>query len=157
MSPRLDRLPEANRKNLLNLPMHAHDTAPFVRPARPLSACRVAIVTTAGLHRRGDRPFGPGEQTFRVIPVETPAADIIQSHTSIGFDRTPIMRDVNISYPIDRLRELVGRGELGGLAPNGYSFMGAQRELTRIEGETGPEVARRLREDGADVVVMTPT
>jgi D-proline reductase (dithiol) PrdB len=157
MSPRLDRLPEANRKNLLNLPMQANDTTPFVRPARPLPACRVAIVTTAGLHRRGDRPFGPGEQTFRVIPVETPAADIIQSHTSIGFDRTPIMRDVNISYPIDRLRELVGRRELGGLAPNGYSFMGAQRELTRIEAETGPEVARRLREDGADVVVMTPT
>jgi D-proline reductase (dithiol) PrdB len=92
-----------------------------------------------------------------VIPVETPAADIIQSHTSIGFDRTAIMRDVNISYPIDRLRDLVARGELGGLAPNGYSFMGAQRELARIEGETGPEVARRLREDGADVVVMTPT
>jgi D-proline reductase (dithiol) PrdB len=157
MSPRLDRLPEANRKNLLNLPMQAHDTAPFVRPAKPLGACRVAIVTTAGVHRRGDAPFGPGEQTYRVIPVETPAADIIQSHTSIGFDRTPIMRDLNISYPIDRLRELVARGELGGLAPNGYSFMGAQRELSRIEGETGPDVARRLREDGADIVVMTPT
>ena len=157
MSPRLDRLPEGNRKNLLNLPMQANDTAPFVRLEQPLRACRVAIVTTAGVHRRGDAPFGPGEQTYRVIPVETPAADIIQSHTSIGFDRTPIMRDLNISYPIDRLRELVARGQLGGLAPNGYSFMGAQRELTRIEGETGPEVARRLREDGADVVVMTPT
>jgi D-proline reductase (dithiol) PrdB len=67
------------------------------------------------------------------------------------------MRDVNITYPIDRLRELVARGELGGLAPNGYSFMGAQRELTRIESETGPDVARRLHEDGADTVVMTPT
>jgi D-proline reductase (dithiol) PrdB len=157
MSPRLDRLPEANRKTLLSFPMQANDTAPFIRLAKPLGACRVAIVTTAGLHRRGDPPFGPGEQTYRVIPVETPAADIVQSHTSIGFDRTPLMRDLNISYPIDRLRELVARGELGGLAPNGYSFMGAQRELTRIEGETGPEVARRLREDGTDVVVLTPT
>jgi D-proline reductase (dithiol) PrdB len=155
--PRLDRLPEANRKNLLNLPLQAHETAPFVPLAKPLTACRIALVTTAGLHRRGDPPFGPGEQTYRVIPADTPPADIIQSHTSIGFDRTPIMRDLNISYPIDRLRELVDRGELGGLGPNGYSFMGAQRELTRIEGETGPEVARRLREDGADVVLLTPT
>jgi len=157
MSPRLDRLPEGNRKNLLNLPMQDNQVAPFVKLARPLAACRVAIVTTAGLHRRGDPPFGPGEQTYRVIPTDTPSADIIQSHTSIGFDRTPIMRDVNISYPIDRLRELVARGELGSLAPNGYSFMGAQRELTRIENETGPEVARRLRDDGADVALMTPT
>ena len=157
MSPRLDRLPEANQKNLLNLPMQVNETSPFVRLAKPLAGCRATIVTTAGLHRRGDRPFGPGEQTYRVIPSDTPTADIIQSHTSLGFDRVPIMRDVNISYPIDRLRELVTRGELGGLGPNGYSFMGAQRELTRIEGETGPEVARRLREDGADVAVLTPT
>lgn len=157
MSPRLDRLPEGNRKNLLNLPMQAHETAPFVRLAKPLASCRATIVTTAGLHRRGDPPFGPGEQTYRVIPADTPAADIIQSHTSLGFDRVPIMRDVNITYPVDRLRELVARGALGGLAPNGYSFMGAQRELTRIESETGPEVARRLCEDGADVVLLTPT
>jgi len=157
MSPRLDRLPEGNRKNLLNLPVQTNETAPFARLAKPLAACRVAIVTTAGLHRRGDRPFGPGEQTYRVIPADTPAADIVQSHTSLGFDRVLIMRDVNITYPIDRLRELAARGAIGGLAPNGYSFMGAQRELSRIEGETGPEVARRLREDGADVAVMTPT
>jgi D-proline reductase (dithiol) PrdB len=155
--PRLDRLPEVSRTNLLNLPMQANETAPFVRPAKPLSGCRATIVTTAGLHRRGDRPFGPGEQTYRVIPVDTPAADIVQSHTSIGFDRVPIMRDLNVTYPIDRLRELVARGEVGGLAPNGYSFMGALREVSRVENETGPEVARRLREDGADVVLLTPT
>jgi D-proline reductase (dithiol) PrdB len=156
MSPRLDRLPEGNRKNLLNLPVQTNETAPFVRLTKPLAACRVAIVTTAGLHRRGDRAFGPGEQTYRVIPIDTPSVDIIQSHTSIGFDRVPIMRDVNISYPIDRLRELAARGEIA-LAPNGYSFMGAQRELARIEGETGPDVARRLREDGADGALITPT
>jgi len=92
-----------------------------------------------------------------VIPVDTPSADVIQSHTSIGFDRTPIMRDVNITYPIDRLRELVARGELGGLAPNGYSFMGALRDLTKVASETGPEVAGRLRADGADVALLTPT
>ena len=155
--PRLERLPEANRKNLLNLPIQANETAPFTRLTKPLTACRVAIVTTAGLHRRGDRPFGPGEQTYRVIPADTPAADIIQSHTSLGFDRTPIMRDVNISYPIDRLRELVTRGEVGALAPNGYSFMGAQRDLTRIANETGPEVAGRLRAEGVDVALLTPT
>ena len=118
---------------------------------------RVAIVTTAGLHRRGDRPFGPGEQTYRVIPADTPTVDIVQSHTSLGFDRVAIMRDVNVSFPIDRLRELVARGALGAVAPSSYSFMGAQREVARIETETGPEVARRLREEGVDVALVTPT
>jgi D-proline reductase (dithiol) PrdB len=92
-----------------------------------------------------------------VIAADTPTADIIQSHTSIGFDRVPTMRDVNISFPIDRLRELIARGELGGLGPSSYSFMGAQREVARIENETGPEVGRRLRDEGVDVVLITPT
>jgi D-proline reductase (dithiol) PrdB len=155
--PRLDRLPQANRHNLVNMPVQTHETAPFVHLQKPLTECRLAIVTTAGLHRRSDRPFGPADQTYRVIPSDTPSANIIQSHTSIGFDRVPIMRDINMSFPIDRVRELVARAELGGLAPNNYSFMGAQRDLVRLEGETGPEAARRLRDEGVDVVLMTPT
>jgi D-proline reductase (dithiol) PrdB len=155
--PRLDRLPEGNRKNLLALPVQANDRVPFTPLRRSLATCRVAIVTTAGLHRRGDRPFGPADQTYRLIPVDTPTVDIVQSHTSLGFDRVAIMRDVNVSFPIDRLRELVARGGLGALAPYSYSFMGAQRELARLEGETGPEVGRRLREEGVDVALITPT
>jgi len=155
--PRLDRLPQLNRSNLLMLPVQVNDTTPYTRLASPLSACRLAIVTTAGLHRRGDRPFGPGEQAYRVIPSDTPATDIVQSHTSLGFDRVPTMRDLNISFPVDRLRELITRGELGGTGPHHYSFMGAQRELKRIQEETGPEVGRRLRDEGVAVALITPT
>ena len=154
--PRLERLPEANRKGLLALAVQVNETTPFLRLTKPLAQCRVAIVTTAGLHRRTDRPFGPGEQGYRVIPVDTPGAEIVQSHTSIGFDRVPTLRDVNISLPIDRLRELAARGEIV-LAPNHYAFMGALRDTVKIDGETGPEVARRLAADGADVALITPT
>jgi len=155
--PRLDRLPQINRNTLLTFPAQVNDRTPFTAPDKLLALCRLAIVTTAGVHRRGDRPFGPGDQTYRVIPSDTPAVDIVQSHTSLGFDRTPIMRDLNISFPIDRVRELSARGELGELAPNSYSFMGAQRDVARIEGETGPEVGRRLRDEGADIALITPT
>jgi D-proline reductase (dithiol) PrdB len=140
--PRLDRLPEANRKNLLNLPVQVNETSPFVRLTKPLSACRVAIVTTAGLHRRGDAPFRPGA--------------ILQSHTSIGFDRVPIMRDLDVTFPLDRLRELAAAGSVR-VASSHYSFMGALRDTARLEAETGPEVARRLRDDGTDVALITPT
>ena len=155
--PRLDRLPEASRAAILALAKPTNTTTPFVRPARPLAGCRLALVTTAGLHRRGDRRFTPGDQSYRVIPSDTPTADIVQSHTSIGFDRTAILRDLNVTFPIDRVRELVARGALAGLAPNHYSFMGALRDVERVENETGPEVARRLRADGADAALLTPT
>jgi D-proline reductase (dithiol) PrdB len=155
--PRLDRLPQINRNNLLTFPAQVNEGAPFVVPGKPLAACRVAIVTTAGLHRRDDRAFGPGEQAYRVIAADTPASEIVQSHTSLGFDRVAIMRDLNISFPIDRLRELCARGQVGGLGPNNYSFMGALRDAARLEGETGPEVGRRLRDEGVDAVLITPT
>ena len=38
--PRLDRLPQINRNNLLAFPAQVNDTSPFARPARPLSALR---------------------------------------------------------------------------------------------------------------------
>ena len=155
--PRLDRLPQVNRSTLSTFPAQVNDTAPFSRLTRPLSAVRLALLTTAGLHRRGEAPFVPGDQSYRVIPSDTPVNDVIQSHTSIGFNRVPIMRDLNITYPIDRARELVARGELGALAPSGYSFMGALRDTRRLEAETGPEVARRLRDEGVDAALVTPT
>ena len=76
---------------------------------------------------------------------------------SIGFDRTGIMRDVNVTFPIDRLREMAERGEVGSVTENYYSFMGAQRSPRRIEEETGPEVGCLLLEEGADAVFLTPT
>ena len=155
--PRLERLPQIVRNNLLTFPAQVNDTTPFSPLPVPLSACRLAIVTTTGLHRRDNRPFTPGEQGFRVIPSDTPAGDIIQSHTSIGFDRVPIMRDINISFPIDRIRELADRGEIGSVAPNYYSVMGAVREASRMESDTGPALAQRLRDEGVHAVLITPT
>ena len=155
--PRIEDLSEVTRQSYLTFPVFEHDDAPFVRPRKPLSESRVGIVTTAGLHVRGDKVFFSGDQTYRVIPSDTPASQIVQSHSSIGFDRTAFMRDINISYPIDRLKELAERGVIGSVARNGYSFMGAARTPRTMEQETGPEVARRLLADGVDVVLLTPT
>jgi D-proline reductase (dithiol) PrdB len=155
--PRLEQLPEATRNALLSLPVPVNETAPFTRLSRPLSACTLAIVTTAGLHLRDDRPFVGGDPSYRAIPSSVKQKDLLQSHSSIGFDRTLTQRDINIVFPIDRLRELVAQGEIGRLAPTNYSFMGAQRDWTKITTETAPDVARRLTDEGVDVVLLTPT
>jgi len=155
--PRLEDLTEVARQGHLNFPAFEHDDAPFVALNKPLSEVKLALVTTAGLHVAGDMPFTNGDQTYRVIPSDTPARDIVQSHTSIGFDRTAFMRDVNISLPIDRLRELVEHGTVGSMSQNFYSFMGANRSPKVIEEETGPEVARLLMTAGVDAVFLTPS
>lgn len=155
--PRLEDVSEVTRQAWLNFPVFEAEDAPFTPPRRPLAEARVALVTTAGVHLRGDRPFASSDQTFRVIPSSSPAMAIVQSHSSIGFDRTAFMRDVNVSFPIDRLRELRDRGEIGSLAEDFYSFMGGSRAPRTMQRETGPEVARRLLAEGVDVVLLTPT
>ena len=110
---------------------------------------------------RDDKPFNRdhpgGESTYRVLPRDADNADVVQSHFSIGFDRTAIYRDINVTYPIDRMRELVENGTVGALAPNNYSFMGALRDCTVVAEQTGPEVAQRLKDEGVDLVLLTPT
>ncbi|MGA2394938.1 MAG: glycine/sarcosine/betaine reductase selenoprotein B family protein [Candidatus Lustribacter sp.] len=154
--PRLDKLSESTRTTLLTMPLDVNDATPFTVPGKPLSAARLAVVTSAGLHLRDDRPFASGDATYRCIPSNAPAGDILQSHSSIGFDRSGVIADINVVFPLDRLREMVREGALGELAPTFYSFMGAQRDVARIK-ETAPEVAERLRADGVDVVLLTPT
>jgi len=156
--PRLDRLSELQRKSSLAHPCLLNDSAPFVRPRRPLAESRLALVTTAGIHLRGDPPFTGGDQSFRAIPTATPSTEIVQSHASIGFDRTAFQRDINVVFPVDRVRELVADDVIGSLASTYYSFMGAQRPpYDTLLYDSGPEVARRLRADGVEVVFLTGT
>jgi D-proline reductase (dithiol) PrdB len=155
--PRLDRISDSTRKNLLTRPVEVNATTPFTPPRVSLAGARVAIVTTAGIHRRGDTPFVRYDPTFRTIPGDVSAAEIVQTHTSIGFDRTAMIEDVNVSFPIDRLREMQAEGEVGSFGARFFSFMGAQKDLVTIAATSGPEVAARLRDDGVDVVLLTPS
>lgn len=155
--PSLDRIPELTRNRLLTRAVEVHYTAPFVRPTKPLSESRVAIVTSAGLHLRQDDPFVSDDPSYRVIPSGVTQAEILQSHSSLGFDRGAVMQDLNVVFPIDRLRELAAQGAIGELPPHYYSFMGAQEDVSAIKQWSAGEVAKRLVAEGADIVLVTPT
>jgi D-proline reductase (dithiol) PrdB len=67
------------------------------------------------------------------------------------------VRYVIVVFPIDRLGELVAEKRIGRVGPRHYSVMGALHDVTTVRDETAPELARRLVEDGVDVVLLTPT
>jgi D-proline reductase (dithiol) PrdB len=141
------------RGHLGNLPCPAFETTPFV-DAPPASERRVAIVSTAGLHRRDDRPFGLGSDDYRVIPGEAKANDLVMSHVSTNFDRTGFQQDLNVLFPLDRLREMADRGEIGSMADYHYSFMGAT-EPEKMES-AARKLASLLKDDGVNVVLLVP-
>ena len=123
--------------------------------APPLAESTVALVSTAGLHRRDDERFRPGAVDYRILPGDVDFADVILSHISANFDRSAFQQDPNIVFPLDRLRELAAAGEIGGVANWHYSFMGAQPNPARLEA-TGTEVGRLLAVDGVDVALLVP-
>ena len=120
----------------------------------PLARRKVALVTTAGLQVRGDLPFRAGSSDYRVIPRDTPAADIVMSHLSVNYDRTGFQEDINVVLPVDRIRELHEQGVVGALAEYDYSFMGAA-SITAIEPKAR-ELAGLLKRDGVDAAVLIP-
>jgi D-proline reductase (dithiol) PrdB len=122
-----------------------------------LARRRVAIVTTAGLHVRGDRPFGADDERngYRVIPSDVTPEQLVMSQLSVNFDRTGFQQDVNVVFPLDRLRELAADGTIGSVADFHYSFMGAGSPVTRMEAKAR-EVAGLLRREGVDAVLLTP-
>ena len=105
--------------------MRPVEPAAWITP-KPLSESTIAIVSTAGLHRRSDTPFKPGAVDYRLLPGDVDFADVVVSHVSTNFDRSGFQRDPNIWFPLDRLREMAGDGEIGGVSNWHYTFMGAQ-------------------------------
>lgn len=122
---------------------------------KPLHESTVAIVSTAGLHLRSDAPFTLGALDYRVVPGDTEWGDVVLSHVSTNFDRSAFQQDPNISFPMDRLQEMAAAGEIGGVSPRHYSFMGAMPNPALFE-DTGSEVGRMLAADAVDVVLLVP-
>lgn len=119
----------------------------------PLSERRVAIISTAGLQRPGDRPFGFGSSDYRVIPSEA-AGTLHMSHLSTNFDRSGFQQDTNVVFPIDRLNELAAEGVIGSVADFHYSFMGALDPATMKDA--ADQLAGLLKQDQVDAVLLTP-
>ncbi len=135
--------------------------AAAVTPLRkPLAQCIVALVTTAGLSLPEQPPFNTGSKmgdtSFREFPGDISPQVLEMHHRSWSFDQTGILRDRNLVFPLDRLREMRERGEIAGIAPHHYSFMGSIVGPAKLNKESAPEVARRLLADGVDVTLLTP-
>ena len=145
---------EAEHMRLRSSEMQPVAPAPWITP-KPLKDCIVAIISTAGLHRRTDVPFKVGAVDYRLIPGDADVGDLVVSHISTNFDRSAYQQDPNIWFPLDRLREMAADGEIGGVSSWHYSFMGAQPNHHALS-KAGEEVGQLLAAGEVDVALMVP-
>jgi D-proline reductase (dithiol) PrdB len=133
---------------------------PWTSLKKPLNESTVAVVTTAGVHRKDQRPFNMndpnGDPAYREVGSDIPVNELMITHDY--YDHTDADKDINIVYPVTRLKELVAEGIIGNVAKTNYSFMGHidGPHLYTLMSVTAPEVSSHLYRQGVDCVLLTP-
>ena len=138
----------------------------FTEPTEPaplkkaINECRVALVVTAGAYLAGsqtrfDNRNPLGDDSFRIIPGDTPAEQIALSHP--GYDTKRAMNDLDTVFPFQLIRRMQEDGTIGTVAPRHFSFMGYIPRTERLLWNNAPQVARMLRDDGVDLAILVPS
>jgi D-proline reductase (dithiol) PrdB len=125
---------------------------------RPLSESSLALVTSAGITQPGQPPIDgeniEGDYTIRLLDIDTPVSDLRIWHTH--FDVAAAQQDINVVYPVDRLKELAADGTIARVATPAVSFMGYFANVFRMRDEVAPAIVAAVRQSGADAALLVP-
>jgi hypothetical protein len=133
---------------------------PFQALSRPLSACRVAIVTTAAPYRpdHGDQgPGAPYNAAAKFYAVYSGDAghdghDLRISHVAIDGQHTTA-EDAGTWFPLQALRRAAAAGCIGAVAPRFHGAPTNRSHRTTLEVD-GPEIVARCRADAVDAALL---
>jgi len=131
---------------------------PWTPAPTDLRRVRLTLVGSSGLYLAGQRPFDTnalrGDFSWRLVPVD---ADLTTSYLAHEhYDHTAADTDRNSVFPLDRLRELVASGEIGGLTANHFSFSGYLPDWAEVVDQFAPALAERVIEQHPDAVLLVP-
>ncbi len=138
--------------------IHKTDFVPLAPLRKPLSECRVTFISTSGVQPRGTMPFDTvhpvGDYTFRRVPSSS-RVDELEIH-QLKYPTAGADRDINVIFPIERLRELADEGVIGGLTEHFYTFIGYNMDPERLERTLAEDIAAAVSDEGADIALAAP-
>lgn len=154
------RIPSLAEWVVKNIPSWQVEGIPWAPFNKELKDCKIGLVTTAGVHLKTQKPFDmkdpDGDPTYREIPLDASKQDLMITHDY--YDHKDADKDINIVFPIDRLKEMRDRGEIGSVSEMNFGFMGhiQGEHIWTLINETAPQVAVKLKEMQVDAVLLTP-
>jgi D-proline reductase (dithiol) PrdB len=138
----------------------AHQTeVPFQPLRKPLTKCRIAIVTTAAPYQadRGDQgpgaPYNALAKFYAVYSGDSAGnPDLRISHLAIDRQHTTA-EDPRSYFPLAALRASAAAGRIATVAPrfHGLPTNRSQRATLEIDG---PEIVARCKADGVDAAIL---
>ena len=138
----------------------ASENIPWTPVKKSLAESKIALVTTAGVHHTHQKPFDMhdpnGDPTYRIIDTQSIEDDYLITHDY--YDHRDADKDLNIVYPVTRLKEMAAGGIVGSVARYHFSFMGHIKDshLDNLLETYAPQVTNRLVQDQIDGVLLTP-
>ena len=134
------------------------DLIPLTKLSKPLSESKLTFVSTAGVQPKNTMPFDTvhpiGDYTFRRVPSDSKQADL-EIH-QLKYPTFGAEKDLNVIFPIERLRELVDEKFIGSLTENFYSFIGYNMDAERLENTLAEDIAEAVKAENTDVVLLSP-
>ena len=134
----------------------ADDAPPFVPLAKPLSECRIGVLSTSGAYVMGQVAYYYKDDTStRTIPKNTPKDRIHFSHITENYLENP-RRDPACMMPTEALVRLEAEGVVGEVAEEIFSCMGGIYSQRRVREELAPALLDAWRAQNVDAVFLIP-
>jgi D-proline reductase (dithiol) PrdB len=144
--------------NLTNYPFVQNTYSPFTPMRRALPMLNLALISSAGAYIDGTEPFDitarDGDASFREIPIEVEAADLL--YAARGYDAAAIRADRNSQIPIERLVEYEANNVIGQLNNVWWSLSGWIPNARLVAEELAPKLADRVARYEVQAALLVP-
>jgi D-proline reductase (dithiol) PrdB len=132
-----------------------NEDAPWTPLTKPLSKCKVALISSGGIHHKDQIPFHSKDDiSYYRIPRGVNIKDLRISH--FGYRTDDAQKDPNCVFPIERLRELEAEGVIGEFADPAYTFMGGIYSARKVREELAPRIVEELTASRIDLFYLVP-
>lgn len=114
----------------------------------------VALATAAGVHLKTDKRFNLRELLFQSNPWKYKRQRPYGIHMVDMITETLTKTSTVCSLSKD-YRNLLQRKFIKAVAPMHFGFMGGGGDQAKFTNETGPEIAKQLKDENVDAVLLT--
>lgn len=145
-------------EDLKNYSFVENINTPFAPMRRALPMLNLALISSAGAYIDGTEAFDTtardGDLTFREIPIEVEAEDLL--YAARGYDTTAVKQDRNAQIPIERLLEYEANGVIGRLNNVWWSLNGWIPNARAVADQLAPQIVERVARYEVQAALLVP-